>query len=191
MKPGSVIVDLAVERGGNVEGAKPGEVADVERREDRRPAQRGRAGSPANASSLYAKNLYAFLEILIDKKDKALAVNWDDEIVKATAARPATAPSSIRASSRRAPHRTRRRDSPMANRRPQGAGRTRAQRRPPRSPRQAARSRAAVSRDAAAGAALAAPALHRGDRRRRSIRSSSASRSSCSRSSSATTWCGR
>jgi len=39
----------------------------------------------ATASSLYAKNLYAFLEILIDKSTKALAVNWDDEIVKATA----------------------------------------------------------------------------------------------------------
>ena len=39
----------------------------------------------ASASSLYAKNLYAFLEILIDKNSKALAVNWDDEIVKATA----------------------------------------------------------------------------------------------------------
>ena len=39
----------------------------------------------ASASSLYAKNLYAFLEILIDKKTKALLVDWDDEIVKATA----------------------------------------------------------------------------------------------------------
>jgi NAD(P) transhydrogenase subunit alpha len=39
----------------------------------------------ATASSLYAKNLYAFLEVLIDKKTKALAVNWDDDIVKSTA----------------------------------------------------------------------------------------------------------
>ena len=39
----------------------------------------------ASASSLYAKNLFAFLEILIDKTAKALAVKWDDEIVKATA----------------------------------------------------------------------------------------------------------
>ena len=38
----------------------------------------------ASASSLYAKNLLAFLDILIDKKEKALAVKWDDEIVKAT-----------------------------------------------------------------------------------------------------------
>ena len=85
MRPGSVIVDLAVERGGNVEGAKPGEVADVERREDRRPSQRARAGSRLRRRALYAKNLYTFLEILVDKKAKALAVKWDDEIVKATA----------------------------------------------------------------------------------------------------------
>jgi NAD(P) transhydrogenase subunit alpha len=39
----------------------------------------------ASSSSLYAKNLYAFLEILIDKSTKAPAVKWDDEIVKATA----------------------------------------------------------------------------------------------------------
>ena len=39
----------------------------------------------ASASALYAKNLLTFLETLIDKKDKKLAVNWDDEIVKATA----------------------------------------------------------------------------------------------------------
>ena len=39
----------------------------------------------ASASALYSKNLLTFLEILIDKKTKALAVNWDDEIVKATA----------------------------------------------------------------------------------------------------------
>ena len=39
----------------------------------------------ASASSLYAKNLLNFLDILVDKKEKTLAVNWDDEIVKATA----------------------------------------------------------------------------------------------------------
>ena len=39
----------------------------------------------ASASSLYAKNLLNFLDILVDKKEKKLAVNWDDEIVKATA----------------------------------------------------------------------------------------------------------
>jgi NAD(P) transhydrogenase subunit alpha len=84
MRPGSVIVDLAVERGGNCEAARPDEVAVVGG-----VKVVGHVNMPgrlaATASSLYAKNLYAFLEILIDKTTKALAVKWDDEIVKATA----------------------------------------------------------------------------------------------------------
>src|SRR5215475_10007109 len=83
MRPGSVIVDLAVERGGNVEGAKPGELAEVNGVKIVGYSNPGRLA--ASASSLYAKNLYAFLEILIDKKARALAVNWDDDIVRATA----------------------------------------------------------------------------------------------------------
>ena len=84
MKPGSVLVDLAVERGGNVEGAKAGEVAEVNG--VKIVGFTNVAGRlAASASALYAKNLLTFLEILIDKKDKKLAVNWDDEIVKATA----------------------------------------------------------------------------------------------------------
>src|SRR5215216_1511064 len=83
MRPGSVIVDLAVERGGNCELAKPGEVFDVDG-----VKIVGHLNVPgrlaATSSSLYARNLYAFLEILIDKSAKALAINWDDEIVKAT-----------------------------------------------------------------------------------------------------------
>ena len=39
----------------------------------------------ASSSALYAKNLLTFLETLIDKKEKKIAVNWDDEIVKGTA----------------------------------------------------------------------------------------------------------
>jgi H+-translocating NAD(P) transhydrogenase subunit alpha len=84
MRPGSVVVDLAVERGGNVEGVKADGVA-----ETAGVKIIGYTNMPgrlaATASSLYAKNLYAFLENLIDKKTKALAVNWDDDIVKATA----------------------------------------------------------------------------------------------------------
>ncbi|HEY2231375.1 MAG TPA: Re/Si-specific NAD(P)(+) transhydrogenase subunit alpha [Xanthobacteraceae bacterium] len=84
MRPGSVIVDLAVERGGNVELAKPGEV--IETNGVKVVGHLNVAGRiAASASSLYAKNLYAFLEILVDKPSKALAVKWDDEIVKATA----------------------------------------------------------------------------------------------------------
>jgi H+-translocating NAD(P) transhydrogenase subunit alpha len=82
MRPGSVIVDLAVERGGNVEGAKPGELAEVNGVKIVGYSNPGRLA--ASASSLYARNLYAFLEILVDKKTKALAVNFDDAIVKAT-----------------------------------------------------------------------------------------------------------
>ena len=84
MKPGSVLVDLAVERGGNVEGAVAGQVADVNG--VKIVGFTNVAGRlAASASALYAKNLLTFLEILIDKKEKKLAVNWDDEIVKATA----------------------------------------------------------------------------------------------------------
>jgi NAD(P) transhydrogenase subunit alpha len=84
MRPGSIIVDLAVERGGNVEGAQPGGVADVNG-----VKIVGYLNVPgrlaASSSALYARNLLSFLDILVDKKAKALAVNWDDEIVKATA----------------------------------------------------------------------------------------------------------
>jgi NAD(P) transhydrogenase subunit alpha len=84
MRPGSVIIDLAVERGGNCELAKPGEV--IETNGVKVVGHLNVAGRiAASASSLYAKNLYAFLEILVDKQSKTLAVKWDDEIVKATA----------------------------------------------------------------------------------------------------------
>ena len=84
MRPGSVLVDLAVERGGNVEGAKAGEVVVING-----VKIVGHANVPgrlaASASALYAKNLLTFLETMIDKKEKKLAVNWDDEIIKGTA----------------------------------------------------------------------------------------------------------
>jgi NAD(P) transhydrogenase subunit alpha len=83
MRPGSVVVDLAVERGGNVEGAKPGEVADVG---DVKVV--GHLNMPgrlaASASLLYAKNLLAFLETLIDKESGSLKIDPEDELVKAT-----------------------------------------------------------------------------------------------------------
>jgi NAD(P) transhydrogenase subunit alpha len=83
MRPGSVIIDLAVERGGNVEGAKPGEVAQVGG--VKIVGHLNVAGRlAASASALYAKNLLTFVETLIDKKEKKLTVNWDDELVKAT-----------------------------------------------------------------------------------------------------------
>ena len=84
MRPGSVIVDLAVERGGNVEGARAGEVVTMNGVKIVGHANvAGRLA--ASSSALYAKNLLTFLEILIDKKEKKLAIDWEDEIVKATA----------------------------------------------------------------------------------------------------------
>lgn len=84
MKPGSVLVDLAVERGGNVEGAKPGEIVEIGG-----VKIVGYTNVPgrmaATASQLYARNLLAFVETLVDKDKKTLAINWDDELVKATA----------------------------------------------------------------------------------------------------------
>jgi NAD(P) transhydrogenase subunit alpha len=84
MKPGSVLVDLAVERGGNVEGVTSGQTAEVNGvKIVGIPNLAGRVA--ASASGLYAKNLLAFVETLVDKANKAVAVNWDDELVKATA----------------------------------------------------------------------------------------------------------
>ncbi len=83
MKPGSVIVDLAAERGGNCELTKPGETVEVNGVRISGPLNL--AGEvPVNASNLYARNLYAFLELMIDKKERALKVDWDDEIIKGT-----------------------------------------------------------------------------------------------------------
>jgi NAD(P) transhydrogenase subunit alpha len=83
MKPGAVIVDLAAERGGNTELTKADQ--DVQHNGVLILGPTNLAGDvPVNASSLYAKNLLAFLEPMIDKKEKTLKVNWDDEIVKGT-----------------------------------------------------------------------------------------------------------
>ncbi|RTL97171.1 NAD(P) transhydrogenase subunit alpha, partial [Ancylobacter aquaticus] len=84
MKPGSILIDLAVERGGNVEGAVPGEVATTANGVKIVGHLNVPGRLAATASQLYAKNLYAFVETLIDKGTKALAVKWDDELVKAT-----------------------------------------------------------------------------------------------------------
>ncbi|MDQ0467542.1 Re/Si-specific NAD(P)(+) transhydrogenase subunit alpha [Labrys wisconsinensis] len=84
MRPGSVIVDLAVERGGNVEGAVPGETVTTPEGVKIVGHLNVAGRIAASASGLYARNLLAFLETLIDKKDKVLKPNWDDELVKAT-----------------------------------------------------------------------------------------------------------
>ncbi|RWO52152.1 Re/Si-specific NAD(P)(+) transhydrogenase subunit alpha [Mesorhizobium sp.] len=84
MKPGSVIVDLAVERGGNVEGAVPGQVVTTANGVKIVGHLNVPGRVAASASLLYARNLFAFLETLVDKTTKTLAINRDDELAKAT-----------------------------------------------------------------------------------------------------------
>ena len=83
MRAGSVIIDLAAERGGNCELTKPGET--VVQNGVKIVGALNLAGRLAStSSSLYARNLLAFVETLINKETKQLAINWDDELVKAT-----------------------------------------------------------------------------------------------------------
>ncbi len=83
MKPGSILVDLAAERGGNCPLTEPG----------RRVEKHGvmligdlnvAAQLAVDASALYAKNLLNFITPLIDKETKSLKIDWDDEIVTGT-----------------------------------------------------------------------------------------------------------
>ncbi|MEZ5831592.1 MAG: Re/Si-specific NAD(P)(+) transhydrogenase subunit alpha [Dongiaceae bacterium] len=84
MKPGSVIVDLAVEQGGNCPLSELGKVV-----EKHSVKLVGHANVPsrlaADATSLYARNLLNFLTLLVDKETKSLKINWDDEIMKGVA----------------------------------------------------------------------------------------------------------
>jgi NAD(P) transhydrogenase subunit alpha len=83
MRPGSLLVDLAVERGGNVEGAQAGKVVNVGN--VRIIGHLNVAGRiAATASALYAKNLFAFVETWIDKETGAIAIDWEDELITAT-----------------------------------------------------------------------------------------------------------
>jgi len=81
MRPGSVIIDLAVAQGGNCPLSKPDEVVEVGGVKimgfTNLPAR-----LPADASSLYAKNFLALLPLLADKETKAFAPAWDDEIIQ-------------------------------------------------------------------------------------------------------------
>lgn len=83
MKPGSVIVDLAVEMGGNCPLSKPGEIVEAHG-----VAIVGHTNVPSrlavDASALYAKNLLNFLTPLVDKESKTLKIDEDDEIIKAS-----------------------------------------------------------------------------------------------------------
>ena len=83
MKPGSVIVDLAVETGGNCELTQPGKIATKSG-----VKIVGHYNVPsrlaADTSQLFARNVLNFLELLIDKESKELTIDLDDEIVAGT-----------------------------------------------------------------------------------------------------------
>ncbi|MDI1325449.1 MAG: Re/Si-specific NAD(P)(+) transhydrogenase subunit alpha [Brevundimonas sp.] len=83
MKPGSVLIDLAVEAGGNVEGAKAGEVVTTANGVQIVGHTNLPGRIAADASALYAKNLVAFVGLMI--RDGALALDLEDEILKAAA----------------------------------------------------------------------------------------------------------
>jgi NAD(P) transhydrogenase subunit alpha len=84
MKPGSVIIDLAVEQGGNCPLSRPGEIV-----EHHGVKIIGHWNMPSriavDASSLYARNLLAFLTPLVAKEGGGLAIDWSDQIVAGTA----------------------------------------------------------------------------------------------------------
>ncbi|MFV3075198.1 Re/Si-specific NAD(P)(+) transhydrogenase subunit alpha [Niveispirillum fermenti] len=83
MKQGAILVDLACEQGGNVEGAVAGQVV-----EKYGVKIIGRINMPGriavDASALYAKNLLNFITPFVDKETKTLKMNWEDEVVKGT-----------------------------------------------------------------------------------------------------------
>ena len=79
MKPGSIIIDMAIERGGNCTLSQAGEIIDIEGVSIVGDISLINGISP-DASNLFSKNLYAFLDILIDKDTKNLV--FDDEIAK-------------------------------------------------------------------------------------------------------------
>ena len=82
MKPGSVLVDLAVEQGGNVEGSVAGKV--VEKGDVKIVGHHNVPSRLAtSAATLYAKNLLNLLNLII--KDGALSIDWEDDIIKGVA----------------------------------------------------------------------------------------------------------
>ncbi len=84
MKPGSVIVDLAVEAGGNVTQSKAGEVVETANGVKIIGHFNVPSRLASDASSLYAKNLFNFLSPMINKETGALEMDWEDEIIKGT-----------------------------------------------------------------------------------------------------------
>lgn len=84
MKPGSVLVDLAVERGGNVQGAKRGEIVKTKNGVKIVGHLNWPSRMAADASNMFAKNLKNFMP-LVTAEDGSYAPDWDDEIIQGCA----------------------------------------------------------------------------------------------------------
>ena len=84
MRPGSVLVDLAVERGGNVEGAKLGEVVTTKNGVNIVGYENWPSRMASDSSNMFARNLKAFLP-LVTSEDGAYAPDWEDEIIQGCA----------------------------------------------------------------------------------------------------------
>ena len=82
MKPGSVIVDLAAETGGNCESTRPGETLDINGVTVAGPLNLASMGA-LHASEMYARNVFNFLSLLLDKQGQ-LTMDWNDELVAKT-----------------------------------------------------------------------------------------------------------
>ncbi len=82
MKPGAVIVDIAAETGGNVEGTEAGRIVTSANGVTLIGPTNLPASAPVHASEMYARNLYNFLELSL--KDGALTLDWDDELIAKT-----------------------------------------------------------------------------------------------------------
>ena len=82
MKPGSVIVDLAAETGGNCESTRPGETLDIEGVTVAGPLNLASMGA-LHASEMYARNVFNFLSLFLDKSGQ-LKLDWGDELIAKT-----------------------------------------------------------------------------------------------------------
>jgi len=80
MKPGAVVVDLAVEQGGNVEGTELGKIV-VKHGVKIIGIPNLPATVPFDASALYARNLYNFLALMLDPKTGEFKINREDEVI--------------------------------------------------------------------------------------------------------------
>jgi len=84
MRPGSVIIDLAVERGGNAEGSKPGEIVTTKNGVKLVGYLNWPSRMASDASNMFARNIKNFLP-LVTAEDGSYAPNWDDEIIRGCA----------------------------------------------------------------------------------------------------------